>query len=290
NHFIRDCDPPFPTDPALTTSGTSSHRPVARGGDSVHVFVGACLWVRVCVCLCHCEKGLGRRYLVHSVCMCAQGLAGEELSVRQEGEELSVAKIYSNTSSVFFYIFRFEDFGEFTSCYWVQRSSSVHYQVFKVSVAMASWFSWSSEPEYRCPRRDPSDVVTDTLMLELSWQLKEAERMQRERDNEYRRLQTGVDYSWLANTPRNTYDLSIGERMGLEDLCSKVHPSYCGAVILRFRQAVMENEPEVQEVASLFRTIVLEALDRMKEEQEAQRLSRQWNNKRALSMSLINFK
>ncbi|KAL0967181.1 hypothetical protein UPYG_G00248790 [Umbra pygmaea] len=155
---------------------------------------------------------------------------------------------------------------------------------------MASWFSWSSEPEYRCPRRDPSDVVTDTLMLELSWQLKEAERLQRERDNEYRRLQTGVDYGWLANTTRNTYDLSIGERMGLEDLCSKVHPSYCGALILRFRQAVMENEPDVQEVASLFRTIVLEALDRMKEEQEAQRLSRQWNNKRALSMSLINFK
>ncbi|XP_010893422.2 protein RD3 [Esox lucius] len=155
---------------------------------------------------------------------------------------------------------------------------------------MASWFGWGGEPEYRGPRRDPSDVVTDTLMLELSWQLKEAERMQRERDNEYRRLQTGVDYSWLANTPRSTYDLAVGERMGLEDLCSKVHPSYCGAVILRFRQVVTENEPEVQEVSPLFRTVILEALDRMKEEQEAQRLTRQWNNKRALSMSLMNFK
>ncbi|KAK6295004.1 hypothetical protein J4Q44_G00342300 [Coregonus suidteri] len=156
--------------------------------------------------------------------------------------------------------------------------------------AMASWFGWSSEPDYRSPRRDPSDVVTDTLMLELSWQLKEAERMQRERDNEYRRLQTGVDYSWLVNTPRNTYDVLPGERLGLEDLCSKVHPSYCGAVILRFRQVVTENEPELQEVSALFRTVVLEALDRMREEQEAQRLSRQWNNKRAMSMSLINFK
>ncbi|CAB1342693.1 unnamed protein product [Coregonus sp. 'balchen'] len=140
---------------------------------------------------------------------------------------------------------------------------------------MASWFGWSSEPDYRSPRRDPSDVVTDTLMLELSWQLKEAERMQRERDNEYRRLQTGVDYSWLVNKPRNTYDVLPGERLGLEDLCSKV---------------VTENEPELQEVSALFRTVVLEALDRMREEQEAQRLSRQWNNKRAMSMSLINFK
>ncbi|KAJ8008770.1 hypothetical protein DPEC_G00081870 [Dallia pectoralis] len=127
-------------------------------------------------------------------------------------------------------------------------------------------------------------------MLELSWQLKEAEQMQRERDDEHRRLQTGVDYSWLVNTPRSTYDLPLGERMGLENLCSKVHTSYCGAVILRFRQVVMENEPEVQEVSSLFRTVLLEALDHMKEEQEAQRLSRQWNNKRALSMSFINFK
>ncbi|XP_021455757.2 protein RD3 [Oncorhynchus mykiss] len=155
---------------------------------------------------------------------------------------------------------------------------------------MASWFGWSSEPDYRSPRRDPSDVVTDTLMLELSWQLKEAERMQRERDNEYRRLQTGVDYTWLVNTPRNTYNVSTGERLGLEDLCSKVHPSYCGTVILRFRQVVTENEPEKQEVSALFRSVILEALDLLREEQEAQRLSRQWNNKRAMSMSLMNFK
>lgn len=58
----------------------------------------------------------------------------------------------------------------------------------------------------------------------------------------------------------------------------------------RFRQVVTENEPEVQEVTGLFRSILLEALDRMKEEEEAQRLARQWNNKRAMSMSLVNFK
>nr|XP_057913609.1 protein RD3 [Doryrhamphus excisus]XP_057913610.1 protein RD3 [Doryrhamphus excisus] len=154
---------------------------------------------------------------------------------------------------------------------------------------MASWFSWS-EPYHRSPRRDPADVVTDTLMVEFSWQLKEAERQQRERENEYRRLKTGVDYSWLANTPRSSYSISTGEKLGLEDLCSKVPPSCCGLVILKFRDAIRASEPEVQEVSGIFRSVLLQAMDQMKEEQQAQRLARQWNNKRAMSMSLVNFR
>ncbi|XP_073348406.1 protein RD3 [Pagrus major] len=154
---------------------------------------------------------------------------------------------------------------------------------------MASWFNWN-EPYHRSPQRDPADVVTDTLMVEFSWQLKEAERLHRERESEYRRLKTGVDYSWLASTPRSSFSVSTGEKLGLEDLCSKVPPPCCGLVILKFREAMQANEPEVQEVPSLFRSILLEALDQLKEEQEAQRLARQWNNKRAMSMSLVNFR
>ncbi|XP_023695181.1 protein RD3 [Paramormyrops kingsleyae] len=154
---------------------------------------------------------------------------------------------------------------------------------------MASWFSWG-EPCPRRPQRSPADVVTDTLMLELSWQMKEAERLQRERDSEYQRLRTGVDYSWLMSFPRSSYELRAGERLGLEELCSKVHPSHCGRVIVRFRQVMVENEPDVQEVTGLFRTILLEALDWMRDEEEAKRLSRQWNNKRAASMSLMGFR
>ncbi|XP_029966151.1 protein RD3 [Salarias fasciatus] len=154
---------------------------------------------------------------------------------------------------------------------------------------MASWFSWN-EPYCRSPRRDPADVVTDTLMVEFSWQLKEAERQQRERENEYRRLKTGVDYSWLASTPRPSYSISTGERLGLEDLCSKVPPSCCGLVILKFREVLQANEPEVNEVSGLFRSVLLEALDHLKEEEEAERLARQWNNKRAMSLSLMNLR
>ncbi|XP_061602469.1 protein RD3 [Cololabis saira] len=149
---------------------------------------------------------------------------------------------------------------------------------------MASWFSWN-EPYSRSPRKDPADVVTDTLMLEFSWQLKEAERLHRERESEYRRLKTGVDYSWLASTPRSSFSISTGERLALEDLCSKVPPSCCGLVLLKFRDIMHANEPEVHEVSTLFRSVLMEALDTLKEEQEAQRLARQWNNRRAMSMN-----
>ncbi|XP_043963216.1 protein RD3 [Gambusia affinis] len=149
---------------------------------------------------------------------------------------------------------------------------------------MASWFNWN-EPYQRSPRRDPADVVSDTLMLEFSWHLKEAERLQRERENEYRRLKTGVDYSWLASTPRSSFNISTGERLALEDLCSKVPPSCCGLVILKLRDAMQANEPEPHEVSGHFRAVLLEVLDQLKEEQEAQRLARQWNNKRAMSMN-----
>uniref|UniRef100_A0A1A8FAH9 Retinal degeneration 3 n=1 Tax=Nothobranchius korthausae TaxID=1143690 RepID=A0A1A8FAH9_9TELE len=149
---------------------------------------------------------------------------------------------------------------------------------------MASWFSWN-EPYYRSPRKDPADVVTDTLMLEFSWQLKETERLQKERENEYRRLKSGVDYSWLASVPRSSFNISTGERLALEDLCAKVPPSCCGLVILKFRDVLQANEPEVQDVSGLFRSVLLEALEQLKEEKEAQRVSRQWNNKRAMSMN-----
>lgn len=62
------------------------------------------------------------------------------------------------------------------------------------------------------------------------------------------------------------------------------------SVLHRFREAVQANEPEVQEVAGLFRSVLLETLDQLKEEQDAERLARQWNNKRAMSMSLMNFR
>ncbi|TRY86328.1 hypothetical protein DNTS_016132 [Danionella cerebrum] len=151
------------------------------------------------------------------------------------------------------------------------------------------WLSWN-EPYHRSPRREPCEVVTDTLMLELGWQMKEAERVQRQRDCEYRRITSGVDYSWLMSTPRTSYDISQGERLGLEEMCAKVPPSHCGSIIQRFRQVLLENDPEVQEVSGLFRSVLVEILQRVQDEQESQRLSQQWNTRRALSLSLMSFR
>ncbi|XP_069464619.1 protein RD3 [Ambystoma mexicanum] len=156
-------------------------------------------------------------------------------------------------------------------------------------MSLSSWFRWN-DPQCRISQRSPVDMVIETLMMELNWQLKQAERQQREREKEYRKITTGVDYSWLVSYPRHGYEISPGERLQLEDSCSKVHPSYCGPVILRFRQLIAEYDPEVQEVASLFRSVLTEAFEKMKEEEESKKLANQWNTRRALSLSLTTFK
>ncbi|XP_056424225.1 protein RD3 isoform X3 [Hyla sarda] len=157
------------------------------------------------------------------------------------------------------------------------------------SMALTSWFRWN-ETNLRLSQRNPADMVVETLMMELSWQMKQAEKQQREKENEYRKIKTGVDYSWLVSYPKHSYDISPMERLQLEDCCSTIHPSYCGPVILRFRQMVAEYEPDVQEVPRLFRAVLQEASEKMKEEEDAKKLARQWNTKRAMSLSLTTFK
>ncbi|XP_072265928.1 protein RD3 [Pyxicephalus adspersus] len=156
-------------------------------------------------------------------------------------------------------------------------------------MALTSWFRWN-DSNLRLSQRSPSDMVVDTLIMELSWQMKQAEKQHREKENEYRKIKTGVDYSWLVSYPKHNYDISPGERLQLEDSCSKIHPSYCGPVILRFRQLIAEYEPDVQEVPRLFRSVLQEANEKMKEEEDAKKLARQWNTKRAMSLSLTTFK
>ncbi|GCC31665.1 protein RD3 [Chiloscyllium punctatum] len=152
-----------------------------------------------------------------------------------------------------------------------------------------SWFKWS-KPNQSYSQRNPADVIIETLMMELSWQLKQAEKMQRERENEYRRIKTGVDYSWLISHPKQSYEVSPRERLELEEACSKIHPSYCGPLVLRFRQVIAEYEPEVHEVLQLFRAVLQDAFEQMKEDQDTNKLTRQWNKKQTMSLSTTIFK
>lgn len=74
-------------------------------------------------------------------------------------------------------------------------------------------------------------------------------------------------------------------------LSSNLHHHPTSHFFFRFRQVLEENEPEVQEVSGLFRSVLLESLERIRQEDEAQRLSQQWNSRqRAVSMSLLNFR
>lgn len=100
------------------------------------------------------------------------------------------------------------------------------------AMSLIPWLRWNDTPP-RLSARSPAEMVLDTLMMELAGQLREVERQQRERRSAVRKICTGVDYSWLASTPRPTYDISPGERLQLEDVCAKIHPSYCGPAILR---------------------------------------------------------
>lgn len=51
-----------------------------------------------------------------------------------------------------------------------------------------------------------------------------------------------------------------------------------------------EQEPKVQEVARLFRSVLQEVLERMKEEEEAHKLTRQWSLRPRGSLALTTFK
>lgn len=58
----------------------------------------------------------------------------------------------------------------------------------------------------------------------------------------------------------------------------------------RFRQLLAEQEPEVQEVSQLFRSVLQEVLERMKQEEEAHKLTRQWSLRPRGPLALATFK
>ncbi|XP_021248294.1 protein RD3 isoform X4 [Numida meleagris] len=67
-------------------------------------------------------------------------------------------------------------------------------------------------------------------------------------------------------------------------------PRNFGGGRARFRQLIAEYEPEVQEVSRLFRSVLQEAVEKIKEEEDAKKLAKQWNTKNKTSLSLTTFK
>ncbi|XP_078389128.1 protein RD3-like [Cetorhinus maximus] len=134
------------------------------------------------------------------------------------------------------------------------------------------------------------ELVTHTLTLELSSQLKRAEKMHRERLAEWKRAKQGVDYSWLVAQPRRGYQVSPQEQLELEELCSKIKPSQCGPFILRFRRLVRGFESEAPEIPRVFRLALLDFIEQEEEEEARQILRRQAEGKRRNSLSILTWR
>ncbi|KAJ8348620.1 hypothetical protein SKAU_G00272090 [Synaphobranchus kaupii] len=158
-------------------------------------------------------------------------------------------------------------------------------------------FPWSAlfSTEPQVPgQRSPEEMVTNTLMLELGALLKRAERLRQERATHGRRRTSSVDYSWLAaNPPKQGYELTPGEVLELQDLCAKIRPSQCDPVILRFRKLVTEFEPDVNEVARIFRSVLSDCLEDdtlgLEEERMKEEASR-FHKQRSKSLSFVTFR
>ncbi|XP_075692973.1 protein RD3-like [Rhinoderma darwinii] len=156
---------------------------------------------------------------------------------------------------------------------------------------LAGLFGWSN-PDGSAAKlapRSSAELVTETLMLEMGSHLKRAEKQQRERLIEYRRVKNGVDYTWLASIPRQGFEISPGDQLELRDICAKISPSECGPVILRFRRLMLEFEPECAEIPRLFRS-VLQDFVTQEEEQRKTQDNRCEKRRRAKSLATFSFK
>ena len=76
-----------------------------------------------------------------------------------------------------------------------------------------------------------------------------------------KRSRVEADYSWLAmtssTTERHTYEMPEMKRIELEQLCSRLHPSDCGTVILSFRRAIDDQQPSSAElIPNILRSVV----------------------------------
>ncbi|KAG9475512.1 protein RD3-like [Eleutherodactylus coqui] len=156
---------------------------------------------------------------------------------------------------------------------------------------LAGLFGWNDPvgSAVKPAPRSSEELVTQTLMLELGTHLKRAEKQQRERLNEYRRMKNGVDYTWLASIPRRSYEISPGDQLELRDICSKIRPSQCGPAILRFRKLMLEFEPEAMEIPRLFRSVLQDHMTQENEQQKSQD-GRWMKHKRTRSLATFSFK
>jgi hypothetical protein len=115
------------------------------------------------------------------------------------------------------------------------------------------------------PEKSEQAMVSESLMMELDFQMQEAEQLMKQQKQQERKQATGVDYTWLMTPTTKGYEMSQVERMEIEELCMKVKPSECGKVINMFRDSLL-RQPSVEEIPRCLRAVVTQVLDTRPEE------------------------
>ena len=124
---------------------------------------------------------------------------------------------------------------------------------------LGDWLkSWTGDQP---PEKPENVVVAESLLMELDYQMKEAnDRWKAQQQEQRRRLSGGVDYSWLVISKEKQYEMPQLDRLELEDICMKIKPDECGRVIIMFRDSLL-REPEVQEIPRILRAIIHQVLE-----------------------------
>jgi len=153
------------------------------------------------------------------------------------------------------------------------------FQAFEMFSLKSIWKPWAGDSS-KPPERDERMMVSDSLLLELEFHMKEGEQLAREKEQEERRQQTGVDYSWLVSTPSKPYEIPQLERLELEDLCYQVKPPECSKVVQSFRDSML-NEPAVKEMPKIFKACIRQVIEHRPKEESLS----EWVSKRTGSLS-----
>ncbi|GAB1606801.1 protein RD3-like [Argonauta hians] len=144
---------------------------------------------------------------------------------------------------------------------------------------LKSWLAGGDSIRGATADKDWQCVVAESLMFELDMQVRNLEQHYWELEQEERRAQTGVDYSWLISNDNRCFQIAHSERMQLHNLSQLVKPEECSAIIKSFRTCLLQ-EPPLSEVAALFKQCITQTL----EERPKEETFTEWVSTRTASM------
>ncbi len=94
---------------------------------------------------------------------------------------------------------------------------------------VSDWLkSWLAEQP---PQKNEAIMVAESLLMELDFQMREVENIQREEEQTLKRKKSGVDYNWLLADSPKPYEMPQLERLELEEMCLKVSSKYMYNII-----------------------------------------------------------